>query len=51
LAAGMPIISSELKKHSWKMVSDDDFEFGLENNIRGLRTLLAADRKAGRSSS
>ncbi|MEV8546510.1 TetR family transcriptional regulator [Streptomyces sp. NPDC051572] len=44
VAAGMPILSRELPKHSWYMVSDDDFEFGLENNIRGLDSLLAADR-------
>jgi AcrR family transcriptional regulator len=50
LASAMPIISKEIKKHTWKMVSDDDFEFGIENNIRGLRSLLAVDRKASRDS-
>jgi AcrR family transcriptional regulator len=50
LAAKMPIISSEVVTHTWQMVSDDDFAFGIENNLRGLRTLLAADRKASRAS-
>jgi AcrR family transcriptional regulator len=46
LAAGMPVLSSEISKHSWYMVSEDDFEFGIENTLRGLRELLAADRRA-----
>lgn len=49
LAAKMPVISTQAAKHSWYMVSDDDFDFGIENNLRGLRTLLAADRKAARA--
>jgi hypothetical protein len=44
----MPVLSRELKMHSWYMVSDDDFHFGLENTIRGLRSLLTADRKKSR---
>jgi AcrR family transcriptional regulator len=48
LAAKMPVMSTEAEKHSWYMVSDDDFEFGIENNLRGLRTLLTADRKAAK---
>jgi AcrR family transcriptional regulator len=35
LAAMMPIMSREAERHSWYMVSDDDFAFGIENNIRG----------------
>jgi hypothetical protein len=31
------------------MISDDDFHFGLENTIRGLRSLLTADRKKAAS--
>ncbi|MCW2523412.1 MAG: TetR family transcriptional regulator [Frankiales bacterium] len=50
LAAKMPIISSEAETHSFSMVSDDDFQFGIENNIRGLRALLATERKASRAS-
>jgi len=49
LASMMPVMSQEVERHSWYMVSDDDFDFGVENNIRGLRTLLAADRKAAKS--
>ena len=49
LAAKMPIMASEVETHSWAMVSDDDFAFGIENNIRGLRVQLAADRKAARA--
>jgi AcrR family transcriptional regulator len=49
LAAMMPVMATEAMKHTWYMVSDDDFDFGIENNLRGLRTLLAADRKASRT--
>jgi AcrR family transcriptional regulator len=49
LAAMMPVLSRELKMHSWYMISDDDFHFGLENTIRGLRSLLTADRRKGAS--
>lgn len=45
----MPVLARELKSHSWYMVSDDDFEFGLENTLRGLRSQLATDRKQARS--
>lgn len=50
LVATMPVLSRELPAHSWLMVSDDDFDFGIENAIRGLRPLLAADRKVARES-
>ncbi|AXI76310.1 TetR family transcriptional regulator [Peterkaempfera bronchialis] len=49
LASKMPIMSREVERHSWNMVSDDDFAFGVENNLRGLRALLAADRKAAKA--
>ncbi len=47
--AEMPVLSRELLTHSWAMVSDEDFQFGLENNLRGLRSLLAAERKPSRA--
>jgi hypothetical protein len=49
LAASMPVLSRELQLHSWYMVGDDDFAFGIENNLRGLRALLASDRKQART--
>jgi AcrR family transcriptional regulator len=49
LAAAMPVMSHEVARYNWYMVSDDDFHFGLETILSGLRTLLAADRKAARS--
>jgi AcrR family transcriptional regulator len=46
LSADLPVLSKEMRKRSWYMVDDETFEFGLENHIRGLRAVLAADREA-----
>ncbi|HVW42451.1 MAG TPA: TetR family transcriptional regulator [Amycolatopsis sp.] len=45
--SGLP---REVQMRSWAMSSDDNFAFGLENNIRGLRELLATERKRTRAS-
>lgn len=48
VVSGLPVLSHEVLSHSWSMVDDDDFEFGLENGIRGLRCLLdEGTNKAG----
>jgi AcrR family transcriptional regulator len=49
LVDGMPVLSREVRIHSWTMVSDDDFEFGIENNLRGFRALLSAERRAAKA--
>ncbi|MCU1533391.1 MAG: TetR family transcriptional regulator [Arthrobacter sp.] len=37
---GLSVINGLSRSHTMSMTSDDDFEFGLENSIRGLRLLL-----------
>lgn len=48
LVAKMPVLAHEVPAHSWLMISDDDFDFSIENTIRGLTSLLAADREKTR---
>jgi AcrR family transcriptional regulator len=42
LRATFPIMSDETRLHSFSMVEDDDFLFGLDNILRGMRSQLAA---------
>ena len=40
---GLSVLTSLSQPHTMAMVSEDDFEFGLENTLRGLRHLLAEE--------
>ena len=42
--AHIPLISDVASRHTMAMTGEDDFEFGLENSLRGLRVLLAEHR-------
>jgi AcrR family transcriptional regulator len=42
LAESMPVLSSVIGRYGSNMIGDDDFAAGVENNLRGLRTLLAS---------
>ena len=37
---GLSVLATMTQQHTMSMTSDEDFEFGLENTIRGLRLLL-----------
>lgn len=37
---GLSVLPTMAEQHTMSMTSDEDFEFGLENSIRGLRLLL-----------
>ncbi|WP_167760508.1 TetR family transcriptional regulator [Blastococcus sp. CT_GayMR16] len=37
---GLTVLTAMAQPHTMSMTSDEDFEFGLENSIRGLRLLL-----------
>lgn len=38
--AGLTVLTTMAQQHTMSMTSDEDFEFGLENSVRGLKLLL-----------
>jgi AcrR family transcriptional regulator len=44
---GLPVLDGLRGRHTLAMTDPDDFEFGVENILRGLRVLLADEQAAG----